>query len=212
MSDLAWLVPVLNRPRNVAPLLQAIQATTPTARVLFICDPDDVDEQRAIAIAGGTMISPGGGYPAKINAGVKATTEPFVLLGADDLRPHLGWFETAKAAMTGDVQVVGLNDLIPRAERPEHATHFLLTREAASLRCLDGSPGPMYAGYTSWCSDDELIATACKRGMYAYCPDAIVEHVGHPMIGGPDDDTYRKGRLHARMDRKHFRRRMGLWA
>ena len=206
------LVPVLNRPQNVRPLLTSIRAATPGARVLFICDPDDPLEHEAIQAAGGEMIAPGGGYPAKINDGVRATTEPLVLLAADDIRPHPGWLETALAAMTGGVQVVGLNDLIPRPERPTHATHFLMTREAAELPCLDRAPGPMYAGYVSWFADDELIASARKRGIYTYCADAIVEHVGHPMTGGPDDDTYRKGRLHARMDRKHFRRRMPLWA
>lgn len=211
MSELAFLVPVLNRPHRVKPLVEAVRATTPDARLLFICDPGDRAEQDAIAMAGGEMISPGGGYAAKINAGVRATCEPYVLLGADDVRPHRGWFETARSAMVGGVQVVGINDLIQRPDRPEHAPHFLLTRAAAELPCLDGRSGPLCEGYGAWWCDDELIATATKRGMYAYARDAVVEHVGHPMTGGPDDETYRRGRALARVDGRLFRKRMALW-
>lgn len=207
---LAILVPVLNRPHRVRPLLEAIRESTRVPhRVLFICDPGDTAEQDAIAAEGGWMLSPGGTYSQKINAGVRATDEPWVLFGADDAEPRPGWFEAATA--TG-AQVVGLNDLIERPHRPEHATHFLVSREAAELPCIDGTTGPLYEGYAAWRCDDELIATATKRGMYAYAPDAIIEHL-HPMAAkAPDDPTYEKGRSTARLDGKQFRRRERLWA
>lgn len=209
--DLAILVPVLNRPQNVKPLLASIRETTPQARVLFICDPDDVAEQAAIASAGGLMISPGGSYAAKINAGVVATSEPLLLFAADDIRPRAAWLDAARARMTGGVQIVGLNDWVDRPARPEQATHFLVTRAAAALPCIDGAPGPLCETYGHWYCDDELVATARKRGMYAYCPEAVVEHL-HPMTGGaPDDETYLKGRSTARIDFKRFRRRERLW-
>lgn len=210
--NVAILVPVLARPGNVAPLLDAITATTTTPyRVLFICDPGDVAEHEAIAAAGGEMICPGGSYASKINAGVAATSEDLVLLGADDIRPHPGWLQAAVAAMVDGAQVVGLNDLIEREARPSHATHFLLTRAAAQLPCADGRRGPLCELYGHWYTDDELIATASARGMYAYAADAIVEH-RHPMTGAaPDDATYRKGRASSRLDSKVFRRRCVLW-
>lgn len=210
---LAILVPVLARPQNVAPLLESIRSSTPEPhRVLFLCDPGDRAEQDAIAAESGWMLSPGGNYAAKIRAGVDATDEPLVFLGADDLRFRPGWLQAARARMTGRVQVVGVNDLIPRPHRPQHATHFLLTREAATMPCLDGSPGPMYGGYDGWYPDDELIATATKRRMYAYAEDSRIEH-RHPMIDSSlDDETYRKGRSTARLDGKRFARRMHLWA
>lgn len=210
MSVLAILVPVLERPHRVRPLLNAIrEATSVPYRVLFLADPGDRVEQDAIAAAGGWMLSPGGPYAAKINHGVRATTEPWLLFGADDAEPRPGWFEAATA--TG-AQVIGLNDLILRPNRPEHATHFLVSREAATLPCIDGSPGPLCEQYAHWRTDDELIATAKRRGMYAYAPDAIVEHVGHPMLpDGVDDETYRKGRATARLDGKRFARRTHMW-
>jgi glycosyltransferase involved in cell wall biosynthesis len=213
MSEgVAVLVPVLNRPQNVRPLMEAIAATTTVPyRVLFLCDVGDRAERDAIAVEGGWMLSPSGTYASKINVGVRETDEPFVLLAADDVLPHPGWFEAARAAMARGAQVIGLNDLIERPTRPQHATHFLLTRAAAELPCIDGSPGPLCERYMHWRTDDELIATATKRGMYAYAADAIVEHVNHPMIGGADDDTYRKGRARARQDGRTFMRRSRLW-
>lgn len=211
--SLAVLVPVLARPQNVAPLVAAFNATVRDARIVFIADPDDTAEQEAILKTDASMILLGGSYAVKINAAVRATTTDWLLLAADDVVPHAGWFEAALAvAVRTDTQVIGLNDLIPRPERPQHATHFLLRRDAAELPCIDGARGPLCERYGHWRTDDELIATARKRDMYAYAPDAIVEH-RHPMTGkAPDDATYRKGRRTARQDGRTFMRRARLWA
>ncbi len=207
------LVPVLNRPGNVAPLMESIQATTPGPfRVLWLCDPGDIAQQDAIAKAGGWMVSPGGSYASKCNVGTRLTDEPFVVFAADDVVFHPGWLEAGLDAVEAGAHVVGLNDLIDRPRRPEHATHFLLTRAAAELPCIDGRRGPLCERYQHWRTDDELIATAHKRGMYRFAEDAVVEH-RHPMTGAaPDDETYRKGRSSARLDNATFARRMRLWA
>lgn len=209
---LAIIVPVLQRPQNVAPLLASIEATTPQPhRVLFVCDPGDIPEQDAIARAGGAMISPGGNYAAKIRAGILATDEPIVFLGADDLTFLPGWFEAAAVSLTDPVQVVGVNDLIARrSERRGHATHFLMTRTAALMPTIADEPGPLCPLYDHSFCDDELIATAKHRGMYAYVLDSHVRHI-HPSAGGEDDDVYRKGRMQFRQDRRIFTRRMHLW-
>lgn len=209
---LAVLVPVLGRPRNVRPLLEAFASSTPEPyRALFLTDPDDTAEREAIRLEGAKEIACGGSYARKINEGVTATDEPLLLLAADDVRPHPGWFERAHAAMPPNGGVVGLNDLIPRPARPDHATHFLMTRGYAELPCADSSRGPLYEGYVHWRTDDELIATATARGCYVYAENAIVEHL-HPMVAkAPDDETYRRGRSTARLDGKQFMRRRHLW-
>jgi glycosyltransferase involved in cell wall biosynthesis len=210
-AELAVLVPVLNRPQRVAPLLASIEASTPEAQVLFICDQNDHAEIEAIGHAGGKYIVHDGNYAQKIRAGIELTNAPLVFLGADDLTFQPGWFEAAKAAMADGVQVVGVNDLIERPNRPTHATHFLLSREAAELPCIDGSSGPLFEGYTHSATDDEFIATSVKRGIYAYAPDAHVEHL-HWMNGrAEDDEVYRRGREHFRRDIRLFRRRSRLW-
>lgn len=209
--SLAILVPVLRRPQNVAPLLRSIaDSTPPPYRVLFICDPGDRAEQDAIALAGGWMISPGGNYASKIHAGINATSEPLLFLGADDLRFRRHWLEFASAVLTGTCQVVGVNDGLTRA-RPNHATHFLMKREYALAPSIDGTPGPLCELYHHSFVDDELIATATKRGVYRYEVRARVDHHHWMNHRAPDDEIYKLGRVQFRQDRRVYMRRAQLW-
>lgn len=216
MSDVAIIVPVLNRPQNVKPLLDSIRASTPEPyRVLFVCDPGDIAEQDAIAAAGGWMISPGGSWAVKCNAGIRATDEELVMLGADDLTFLPGWLEAARAAMCHGAQVVGLNDMIPRPTRPTHATAFVMDRRYADLPTIDGRPGPICELYLHAGPDDELVGTAKKRGLYVYAEAARIRH-DHPLVG-PNaggtkmDATYKRGMDHWPTDRRTLRRRQRLW-
>lgn len=210
--SLALLVPVLDRPQNVAPLLESIYATTPGPyRVLFICDPDDTGEIAAIAREGGSAILSGGSYASKINAGIRATTETLVFLGADDLRFTAGWLPAATARLGDQVHVVGVNDGLQRERRPDHATHFLMTRAYAQQPTADGQPGPLSTAYSHSFVDDELIATATARDAYAYEPRSLVKHLHWVNGTAADDETYRRGRAQFRQDRKTFGRRSALW-
>jgi hypothetical protein len=211
MSEgVAILVPALARSQNVAPLLASIRESTPQPyRVLWLLDPGDRAEQDAVAAAGGWMLSAGGSYAAKINAGVRATDEPLVFLAADDLRFRPCWLDIARAAIGRGAHVVGVNDGIRR--RRVHATHFLLTREYAQRPCIDGTPGPLSVAYDHSFVDDELIATATKRGVYVHETRSTVLHLHPDMRSAPDDDTYRKGRAKFESDRAVFNERSALW-
>lgn len=210
--SVAIIIPCLARPQNVAPLVDSIEAFTPKPyRILFVCDPGDVPEQDAIAAAGCEMISPGGGYSTKIRAGIEATTNPLVFTGADDLCFTADWLEAATARMTETIQVIGVNDGIRRRRRPEHATHFLMTREYATRPTIDDTPGPFSDAYIHSFIDDEFLATATSRGVYAYAPDSLVQHL-HWMNGlAPDDGVYRLGRAEFANDRATFAAREHLW-
>jgi len=202
-------------------LLESIAPTVPEdTRVVFVCDPEDGREQKAIrsALVDDTygplrvdLLEHDGGYAGKINAAVRATEEPLVLLAADDLEFHEGWFESAVDHLGNGVEVIGINDLIDRPHRPTHATHFLMTRRYATQACIDGSPGPLFAGYMAWHCDDELIGTATSRGVYAYAMDVVIEHLHHVNGKAGDDETYQLGRFHAKDDRRTFRGRKQLW-
>lgn len=217
-AELVILVPVLRRPHRVAPLLQSIRDTTPPpVRVVFICDPDDLEQQRAVPRDPGVdlqllrPIYPQGPYAAKINAGVRMTTQPLIFLGADDLHFRPGWLEAAQRQLDVGAQVVGVNDLIRRRGlRRDHATHFLMTRDYAQQPTIDGQRGPLFEGYHHWCVDDELIATARLRGVYAYARDSHVEHLHPDARKAPDDATYEHGRSEARRDRRRFAARRPL--
>lgn len=222
MAELAVLVPVLARPHRVRPLLESIWETTPDAETVFLYSPGDEAETRALVDAGVQFYRPAhiapvafaveveGGYAQKVNAGVALTEAPLIFAGADDLDLRPGWLEAARARLTDGVEVVGVNDLIPRGR--EHATHFLMTREYAERPTIDGEQGPFSTAYAHWYVDNELIETAKARGAYAYAEDAHVEHL-HPLVSkAPLDCTYELGNAHAAEDRTIFTRRRRLWA
>ena len=156
-----------------------------------------------------------GGYAAKVNYGVEVTGHGLLFLGADDLEPEPGWLQAAVARVAREgherphTAVVGVNDLLRRDR--EHATHFLMTREYAELPTIDGQPGPCCTRLPHWYVDDELIATARHRGVYAYAADARVRHLHYLVGAAPDDDTYALGRGYARIDGHTFQSRVSLW-
>jgi glycosyltransferase involved in cell wall biosynthesis len=211
-NGLAILVPVLGRPHRVKPLLESIEAsTTVPYRVLFLVSPHDALEVEAIHREEAQLWAVSGNYAVKIRQGIEVTWEDLLFFAADDLEFQPGWFEAAKAHIDKGAQVVGINDLIQRKLRPQHATHFLVTRDYARRDTIDGHPGPLFDGYVHWYCDDEFIATAKHRDVYAYAEDAHVKHL-HPLNGtAEDDDTYRLGRQRRRDDRRQFMGRKQLW-
>jgi glycosyltransferase involved in cell wall biosynthesis len=217
-ADLAILVPVLNRPHRVMPLLESIKAATPDALVVFLSDPSDGREHAALAgvpwagAPAALIDSEGGNYAEKINRGVELTDTTYIFTGADDLDFHPGWFEAAVAQMTDEIGCVGTQDLCNRrVVRGEHATHFLLARWYAEQSCIDGSPGPLFEGYEHEFVDDELIGTARKRDVYAFAGDAVVEHL-HPDVGkAPTDRLYQAQGERMARSRPLFEERRELW-
>ena len=207
MTELAVLVPVLKRPHRVQTIIEAFASTTPDHTLYFIPDTDDCSEIEAIENAGGNILyrSPGENYATKINIGCELTSEPLIFLGADDLGPEAGWFDYAKACIEGGAQVVGINDLIPRSRF--HTTHFLITRDYAQQPLITGERGPLCELYDHSCVDDELIATATKRRVYAYEERARVQHFHPDVRSAPWDPVYAKGRAKMAEDRKLWRSR-----
>lgn len=208
MSDeLVILVPALDRPHNVEPLLDSIEEATPGARTLFLCDEGDDEEIDAVlADKRAHLDISGGNYARKINRGIQITAEPLIFCGADDLRFRPGWLEAARSRIRG---VVGINDMLVRNR--EHTTHFLVARSYAERGTIDCEPGLLCERYRHNFVDDELIATARKRGLYDYAPDAEVEHL-HPVARkAPMDQTYIAGMAAMQPDRDLFQDRRKMW-
>lgn len=215
----AILVPVLRRPHNVAPLVASIEGATPEAHhTLFICSEGDTDELDAVTDVGAehlTIPAYGlGDYAKKINAGFTATTEPYVFLGADDLRFHDGWFAAAHAEMANrKIGVVGTQDLgNPRVKQGLHSTHSLVRRSYIERYGTIDEPGKvLHEGYPHEFVDDELVGTAQARGAWAFAHDSVVEHL-HPHWGkAPTDDLYGQARSRYMIGRKLYKRRRHLW-
>lgn len=197
-------------------MLDSIARATPDAHAVFLADPDDKDELEAIAAYDGpvevTTLAPGGNYAAKINRGVRATDEPLIFLGADDLNFHPGWLEAASSRIRGRIQVIGTNDLCnPRVRAGRHSTHSLLTREYAKRGTIDDSSIVLHEGYEHEFVDDEFVQTAIKRHAFDFAANAHVEHL-HPDVGkAPMDALYSARPRRMRQGRKLYRQRRRLW-
>lgn len=212
------LVPVLDRPHRVEPLIESIAAaTTEPHRVLFVASADDQAERDALYDARAEVLvvpRERGSYPCKINDGYRSTTEPYLFLAADDLQFHSGWLSAALAHMTGDVRVVGTNDLYnPRVLAGTHSTHTLVRRSYCHSpgATADAEQTVLCEQYRHSFTDDELIGVARARGVYAHAHDSVVEHL-HPFAKkAPRDATYNLGARHVRRDEKVHLRRRAAW-
>lgn len=211
------LVPVLRRPHRVAALVENIRATS-NAEPLFIASPDDTAEHQAVRDAEAHLLildrpQGRGDYARKINAGIRATRDDVLLMGADDLLFHRGWLEAATKKLEPGIGVVGTNDLHNRrVVRGEHATHLLFTRDYVEQHGTIDEPGKLlHEGYWHEFVDDECVETAKHRGAWAFAADSHVEHL-HPLYGGRAADGL--DALHAqrmKFGQQLFNRRRHLW-
>jgi glycosyltransferase involved in cell wall biosynthesis len=218
--SLAILVPVLNRPHRAAPLVEAFTAATfEQHRIVFICTEDDDAEQDACRATGtDVLVLPGpwqrGDYGRKMNYGYRNTTEEVLFLAADDIVPAAGWYSTAAALFSEQIQVVGTNDLgNQRVMNGVHSTHTLITRKYADEQGTVDGPGAIFCeGYNHWYCDDEFIQTAQARGAFAPCLESIVEHFHYYWKHTEKDATYKLGERYRNNDRRLYERRKHLWA
>lgn len=210
------LVPVLNRPGNVQPLIDSIDAATPEPhRVLFIATAGDDAQIAAVeASTADLWVIDQVEYVHKINAGFAVADGNVLFHGADDLAFRPGWLPAALARLGDGIEVVGTNDLSnPRVMAGRHSCHNLFTRSYIDEvgGTVDGPGLVMHPGYRHWYCDDELVGTAQTRGVWAFAEDSHVEHL-HPIFGKAEmDDTYRLGREHNAEDRRRFESRKRLW-
>jgi hypothetical protein len=211
------LVPMLGRPHRVDPLLATLTATAPDVRPLFLVSPADTAVHHAIDAAGADRLTVDGPHPGdyarKINAGYRASTEPLLFLGADDLAFHPNWLEEAVGRLGPGIGVVGTNDLgSPRVITGQHATHSLVTRAYADeFGTIDQSGIVLHEGYPHEFVDDELVETAKHRNAWAFARFSHVEHL-HPAWGkAPVDKLYLGQRRRMDKGRRIYQERRHLW-
>ncbi len=221
IAEVVVVVPVLNRPERVGPLADSFDASLVKvkARLLFVACSEDRGEVEALWAAGvDTLVIEGqrlpGDYARKINEGAAFTREPWLFLGADDLRFHRGWAEAALtvARETGK-RVVGTADLgNPSVLRGRHSTHSLVARSYIEERGTIDQPGiVLHEGYDHQYVDNEFVETAKARDEWAFAGESVVEHL-HPHWGkGEHDSTYALAVAQSRLDHRRFVRRRNLW-
>ncbi len=220
---LVALVPVLDRRQNVRPLVDSFAASlvgeNVEASMLFLASPDDDAEIAELETCGvwHEVVPWANGprdYVRKMLWGVARTTSDWILLAADDLRFHRGWFRAAVDVhiRTGCL-VIGTNDMAnPTVIRGDHATHPLVHRDYVQQGTIDNPDELLHSGYCHNSVDCEFVETAKARGQFAHAHASLVEHV-HPTFvrGMKRDATYRKGLEFAMRDKQLFRRRRRLW-
>ena len=218
MIDVVVIAPVLGRPDNAGPLASSLAASTDRARLVFVCSPDDDAEIASCHATGAETIVvdwwPGWAEWARKLEFVRACTdEPYMLLGADDIRFRTGWVEAVLDVFAhNDVGVVGTNDLAnPAVRAGRHSTHPVVCRGYADMGTIDNPGLMLHDGYFHQFVDNELVETARHRGCWAFARKAHVEHL-HPVWStATNDDTYRRGAERARDDQRLFNQRRRLW-
>lgn len=215
MRELVAIVPTLGRPQALAILAERFAETTSSYRILFVCDPADVPTRRALEHLSDERpevesLAHVGPYVSAVNAGIRATHEPLILVGADDIRPHPGWLEEAKRYLSDEIGYVSLNDL---------GNHDVMAGKYATLplvaRWYAVSEGDLYhPGYQHVGCDVDASLQAQARGAYAYAPGAVMEHLHPAWEKAPMDATYEAGGCNAekwRADHDLLERRWPSW-
>lgn len=188
-AELAVITPTFGRPASLAPLVESFAETTPEARVYLVMEKRDRASIRAAAkLETVDVIGEFGSYPRALNAGIRASDEPLILCGADDIRPRPGWLEAAKAHLSETIGFVSINDLgNPEVMKGAWATLPLVARWYVEL-----DEQFYFEGYHHNACDKDASFRAQERGAFAYAPDAIVEHL-HPDWGkAKPDKTYQR--------------------
>ncbi len=223
MIRVAVLIPVLNRPDRVAPLVESLRESVAGSMSLevtaaFICSPDDRKEQQAVEKAGLTPLiykepAGPGDYAKKINwaAAIHKNTE-WLFLGADDLTFERGWLEAGLIEhFRSNACVVGTNDAAnARTADGRSSTHTLVHRAYLECGTIDGK-GLLHEGYDHNFCDDEFVGTAKHRDTYSHATAAIVRHAHPTFRTAKMDSTYEKALAHFDDDRRLFGQRAPLW-
>jgi hypothetical protein len=151
----------------------------------------------------------GGTWGGRLNELFRHTTEPYLFLGADDVRFHPGWLEAALSVMADTDGVVAVNDLWnPRGTLALVSRRYLVEEGGT----VDGTGAIIHEGYGHVFSETELFETAASRGRFAYCAESVVEHL-HPVAGkAEDDEVYRLGFASLDADTALYQSRRHLWS
>lgn len=229
MPEVAVIIPVLNRPQCILPVVTSIVFSAPKAEVILVpsCHhaqgasmynelEDALELSNYVSWYSYHDTNPAvGNYAKKINWALQFTEAAWVFTGADDLLFHAGWLESARSFMVQDhVGVVGTNDLgHPRVYAlHETSTHSLVRRSyIEELGTIDEPGKVLHEGYVHEFVDDELVGTAKFRRAWVFSPNSLVEHL-HPIWGKAMwDATYEDQGRRMSESRALYAERCKLW-
>ena len=224
MNELAVLVPVLNRPANVAPLVRSFLTSGCPGILVFITETADIDERRAInSLTSMTRVEEvvshdAHTWPEKINLGYESVEADWYLCAADDVEFDYGWWgATEQLRADPKIGVIGTNDSRTGSGNQavaagEHTCHPLVRGSYAERGTWDQPGQIVHEGYAHWFCDNEIVATAKQRAAWAYCAEAVVHHL-HPYWDQTIrwDATYQEGELGAMGDAEVWGKRSRMY-
>lgn len=205
-------VPTLGRPSSLQRLVDNVAAVTALSyRVWFVCEATDPESIRAGKQTGArTIVNTGGPcYSDAIQTAFDQDDARLFIAANDDFDFQPGWDTEAVNAMTGEAQVVGLNDGAPGCG---FSTIALVRRGYILDRSgVVDMPARVFYPYRHNYVDTEFHATAVSRGVFVAAPDATILHK-HPDWGyATRDATYLRGQATLHEDARVFESRRHLW-
>lgn len=212
--DLAVLIPTLGRHEKLPDLLESLRAATVQPyRVYFIVEHTDTDTRTTLAgktpdnvtVVAGEF----GSCAVAMNAGYRASQEPFFFTGNDDLWFHDAWDAEAMAVMEADKkQVCGTNDGNGRMTCFAVVERKFIEQQSG----VYDVPNTVYHPYVSQYCDTEFAEFAKHRGAWCEAPRAVTEHL-HWEFGkaDPDHPNYLKARSTHQDDAAVFQKRQAVW-
>lgn len=213
MSEVAVVVPVLNRPHRAEPFMQSLHISTSRAQAYAVVNEADTTTRDAwLSARANVLVTSLNTFAEKVNYAYGVTNEPWLFLVGDDVSFHPEWAdELLRVADETGAMVVGANDLAnPRTDQGTHAPHLLISRQYVAERgaSWDGPGVVCHEGYSHMFVDDEVVTAAKQRGTFAVARDAIVEHLHPAVMKAEVDSTYQLGWSYAELDKSRFAERM----
>jgi glycosyltransferase involved in cell wall biosynthesis len=206
---IAVIVPTVNRADMLEALVANIhQATLNDHQIYLVMEVTDHATQEASkALDVQRVVGTYGSCSVAVNAGYRASTEPFVAVVNDDCYFHANWDAHALQYFTDSIHIVGMNDghgdckcfpMVRRAFIEEHSGVF-------------DKPNTIFHTYKSQGPDTEFAFYAQLRGVWADAPYSIVEHRNWRAGADPNHPNYLKARDTITDDLAEYNRRWPLW-
>jgi glycosyltransferase involved in cell wall biosynthesis len=220
INGVAVVVPVLDRPQNVAPLVRSFKAASGkgVANLYFVVDDGDELQIQAIKEAGANILpaTRGSTFAQKVNAAFEQTTEPWLFVTGDDVKFHRGWIDAARQ-LSDRFDVIGTNDSVDpkrgnaKVQSGSHADHFFIRRSYVDEYGGSLTGLVCHEGYRHFYTDVEVVELAKARRVWSPCLDSLVEHL-HPDVNKevPVDDTYQLGWSFREQDEREWLKRRPL--
>jgi len=215
----AVIVPVLDRPHRVAPLVESFLASgAREATLYFVSDLTDAAELTAI----NEVLEPGRvenivsmdsctTFAKKANLGYRETTEDWLFFCGDDVAFDRGWLWKALREAGDRYSLVAVNDCFnPVVQIGRLANHPLIRRAWVDVAgaCWDGPGHVAHEGYGHWYVDQEWTAKAMLDGVFTFARLSRVRHLHHLNGAADYDATYQRGAASIDADRALFRERV----